>query len=632
MSRVRSPSPAPAALLAASAALLACAGDAPVGPIAPPDLSKLIAFFPLDGSVRGRGSAGAAPAGSPFVYISVHPGRNNESIFPVAEDGSFEFEVRAGSEMTLEIAGAKNDDLENLERGDPSYIRVPLAIVFADDYYCCKVGRNATGKCVAATEEAPVCDGDIEITKQCRADDECAIHASRTLDFPSDALIMSPPDARGIVSIRTNPGRLPPLTLVRLENRGKRAVGGRDPRFKRTAITDDDGNFTMSIPARGDDELVFELFDFSGRRSRQNAVLVPDAEYVGVDVVGVFPFKALAPGRPGSVGIRISPVGADQYGICPNSTSDPVLCFTGGLDYSMVRLDAVIVDSADVTARVVPTPTGVDLPNNRATDGDVLSGPQVLTLILDGSAVAAEADPEGARFDAAVDFANALRSRDRLAVLVVGDSPDGWRVLVAPTNDKAALRNAIRQLEGTTPDPTAPRNFFGAVGAVPDLTTGEPGFSRGKALVIALSTPEGTLEAAVQTLGRIDPDVRERGDEYAVYVVRLDLSRDLQSGTGGADRRVQSQLYTELGNLASYSGGDTIDVFEPGSIVQAVARVTGEIAGAYVLLYDVPIPAEAGKAASVEVRATVTLLDASNQPVSHSATYSGTIEVRDASN
>ena len=594
------------------AALAGCVAETPPNEMPPPDPSKIIVFFPIDGEVRGRGSAGALAPGASHVYIAAHPSPSRETL-PANADGSFVFAIRAGSSDVLEFAGAKDE--EALDRGAATFIRVPATRVFNDEYYCCKPQGSNVGRCVAASEDKPVCGGDIPPIFQCRDNAGCAVHSGRTIDFSPDAIEVTPPDEDRMVTIRSLPNKLPARSLVQVENRGTRAIGGADPRRRTSEICDDNGEFTVSFPARGDDELVFQIYEFDGLRSREHAILVPDSQLKGVDIVGVYPFVGLQPGHTGQVAVRFSPFGVDGRGICPNSDVDPILCFTGGLGHEMVSLDRVVIDSTPVTGDVRATAPTEQLPNTRATDGDVLGGPQLLMLVVDASAKARNTyDPEGARFRAATDFVNALRARDRLGIMSVGGGQDAFELEIGPTDNKETLLSILDGLEGRAPSGVLP-DIFGAIKAVADLFRASPGFDRGRILVLTTQPPSGDRDAADEALAVVAPDESRFFDGYPTYVVGHQLESKSNFGL--------------LNDIALFSGGEMYDLAEARSMIQAVARVTGTVSGAFVLLYDMPVPASSGKAAEIKIDATITLpAGPDGEAQVAEATFRGTLEVR----
>jgi len=588
--------------IAAILAAAGCAGDTPANALPAPDPSKIVVFFPIDGLVRGRGLAGALPSGASHVYVAPHPSIARD-VFPAAPDGSFAFEVAAGSSDVLEISAAKAKEAE--VRGSPAFIQVPPLRTFADEHYCCKGPGAARGKCVPASEPNPVCTGDIPAVFACERNEQCAHHAARNVDFPDNAVEIIPPDAAGRITVRGRPNQLPALSLIQIENRGQRAIGGADPRLRRSVVTDDAGQFELSFPARGDDELVFQIYEFDGGRSREHSVRVPDSSFAGLDVVGLFPFTQLRPRSTGTVGVRLSPFGVDRRGICPASRNDPVLCWGGGLDYGMVAIDQITLDGTNVTGSLRPTPATARLPNTRATDGDVLGGPQTLALLLDTSAEAKMLDPEGIRFDAAIDLVNALRSRDQLTIYAVGGVERGYQRVADLSAKKDELVNVINVLEARTPDMSSAA-IFGAIVEAADVLKSVREVERGALVILTVTDPNDTA-VFDDALKAVNPNSSTLFEGFKTYVVSTNIDHHENGGT--------------LRDFALFSAGEIVDVTEPRSMIQATAGIIGSVSGAFVLLYDIAIPETVGKAAQVILGATVTIGEESR-----SAEFRGTLE------
>lgn len=611
-------------------AATACAAETPPNEMSAPDPAKIIVFFPIDGEVRGRGSPGAAPAGADHVYVASHPSPGHQ-IFGVNEDGSFAFNVSAGSSDVLEFAGSK--DPEAMVRGEPTYIQVPFARTFEEDFYCCVNPGARQGRCVRVSDEAPVCSEDPIF--RCQGDADCAVHSQRLIDFLPDAVQVDPPDVTGRISVRGVEGKLPPLSLIQVENRGQRAIGHRDPRFRTAVVTDERGVFEIGFPANGDDELVFQIYEFDGVRSQYHAVRVPDSKLAGADIVGVFPFDLLAPQQTGSVAIRVAPFGEDANGICPNSTIDPVLCFGGGLDYSMVTIDQMSIDGVEIAGQVRPSQITPELPATRATDGNVVEGPQVLMLILDTSFASRSADPEGIRFRVATDFVNALRARDLLGIISVGGISDDSKTEVSPTNNKQALLDTITALEARNPIEGGRHDIYGAIATASQLIQAQTTINRGQMLIVTSEIPAGKREEADKALNHVLADPDSFFDGFPTYVVGVNLlARGCVTTCAGMstpdDKCLECRANaTSLRDIAAFSKGEFVDVLEPRGLIQTVARITGVISGAFVLLYDVPIPGGTGKAADVSIRASLNLPPGPDgEPQTATAEFSGILEVR----
>ena len=601
-----------------------CAADTPANALRPPDASKVIVIVPIDGEVRGRGSPGSLVPGTTHVFIAAHPS-DARDVVPAAADGSFEFAIGAGSSDVLEFASIRSDDPN--ARGAPAFIQVPPTRVFADDYRCCSDGTGDQGTCVRVSEPKPVCDGSNPLLL-CRSDIECAKHAGRTIHFPVDSLELSAPNCEdkdkdtntGLcrsshVIVTSKPGKLPALALVQMENRGHSVAGGEDPRSGAIAITNERGVFNMRFDAGGDDELVFQVYEFDGTRSRRHSQTVPDAQFAGVDLVGVFPFEQLFPGAVGTVAIRFSPYGVDGKGICPDTTGAFQLCFTGGLDHSMVDIELISLDSTVVTSSVVRTSTSATVPYVRATDGDVLGGPQVLALLIDTSAGAQTTDPQGARFDAAIDVINALRARDRLGIVSFGGTTTRANTEALPTNDKDQLVLKIQELEARATGGSGP-DIYQAIRLATEMLRTTDGVKKGRLMIITASAPIGNRDEADLALLSVVPNPSALFDGFPTFVV----------GVGLDDPDAASALE----DIAVFSGGEYAAVTSPSALVTASARITGVVSGAFVLLYDIFIPDPVGKAARVNIRATVNLPGPEQSVQTKTAEFVGTLEVSGA--
>lgn len=633
----------PATLLA----LASCVGETPPNEIPAPDSSKITVFYPIDGLVHARGAKGSALYSGPStdldkdcmpsgcVSVIVRPSGTFETQ-PVNSDGSFSISVAAVSGDVLEFATATKRSPQS--RGASAFIRVPQGLPPEDPFVCCIAPGATQGKCQRVVR-GKSCDFSGPPIPLCTAQEDCAPFSGQLISIPEDALEITPPDASGRITVRSRPKKLPPLTLVRYENRGQRAVGGESPNTRGAEVTDEDGVFTATFRARGDDELVFQLSDLEAIQSRQHAAYVPDSPLADVDVVGVYPFEGLAPGRTGKVAIRVSPFGMDKKGICPDSSQEPALCFSGGtsaapsttgkfnggLDYSMVTIQRLSIEGNDVTARVQAATSSASLPNTRATDGDVLAGPQILMLLLDNSAEGSVGDSDHIRYRAARDFVNALRKRDQMGIIVFGRgdpmSEKGWEEIVQPTSEKQKLLAAVTMAESQ--EGGGKSDIFGAVLRAATVMEGvRSTVTRGGILIITATQPTGDAKAALQALDAIDPDEGRLFPGYATYVVASGLP---PPGT--------SSNTDELQDLAFFTSGDFVQVQEPRGMLQAVARQIGKLSGAFVLLYDVPIPERAGKSAHIELDLSVTLPGLSGgQQQSATTSYVGDIEVREARN
>jgi len=602
---------------ALAALAFGCPAETPKNAGNQPDPDKITIFYPLGDKVRGRGLAGAVKPGTKFLYVSAHPSAGSAVVRP-EPDGSFEFAVLAGSKDVIEFAYAQTAEGEM--RGPSIYLEAPIARVFREDMFCCKAPGASTGKCIDPSEEEPVCTNHTPFDR-CDSNANCAKLSERNLDFPALGLNVSSPNENKTSRIFAEPNFFPPLSVISVENRGQQGVGGRvGQKGKHYRVADEQGVFEFKIFANGDDELVFEIYQLDGQRSRQHSVLVPDADFAGVDIVGAFPgYDILTPGKTGQVAIRFSPYGIDGKGICPNPAQnrppeDPVLCFTGGLEYSMISIDRILLDQNEVTA--TRTATSTQLPFTRATVGDIMAGVQYINILLDVGASSFSSDPEGTRFQAAIDVVHSMRSRDRLALYSIGKDDNGYALEVDFTNERNLLIDRIKQLQTKVPMQEHAHHVFAAIEAAADgLQANSKEIERGLIILINTESPIGTREDFEKALTSVAPNPGFSG--YPTLVVGLDLRNKFN----GAN----------LQDLAIFSGGSFLDAFEPRTMLTKTAQIIGTISGAYVLLYDVNIPQNVGKAAAVEIEATLNFPAGTERQIQSQTTlYQGTIEVSGA--
>ncbi|MBI4818201.1 MAG: hypothetical protein HY791_18200 [Deltaproteobacteria bacterium] len=611
-----------------------CVGDTPGGSMGPPDPSRIVVFYQLDGLVRGRGSPGALGSEAKYVYVAAHPSET-VTVPEVSEDGSFFFSISASSRDLLEVAGAR--DLQGSERGTSIFVSIPPTPLPEVDYICCISEGASRGNCQPADAER-ICSASGAIINPCTSDRECAQFSGNSISLAEGAITISPPDEDGRSIIGAS-GKLPPFALVSIENRGQSGVGGVLPRFRTGAITSDDGSFSVRAFARADDEFVFQVHDYEGYRSLRHAVYVPDADLIGLDVVGVFPYAPLGEGRLGRVAVRYAPAGRDGLGICPDSDEGPALCFSGGkvgdgkvdggLDFDMIRINQFKIGDSVVDDLRPAETSPLTFPANKFTDGDVLGGPQTMMLVIElsleafvkGRAIGQTAGP-GADFlammSAARYFVSSLRARDQLGLVVFGLDAES-QVFSEPTSDRAALFAALdraaREAELAASVPNRNRFFRGLLGAGEKLAS-IPRLERGSIVALLLSDPRDTLEVFQDVINIVtpDPDTGEAG--FPVYIVSAGLQNAYRA--------------TEINDVAQFSLGSYVNAVDGSGLFQAVAELTGRVSGAYILVYDLTVPLGVGKTPAVEVDAELTLPQADGNPKTVSGVFQGTLEVRDA--
>jgi hypothetical protein len=598
-----------------------CSVQTPVRSGDKPDPQKITIFYPLGNKVRGRGGPGAVSPGTKFVYIAPHPSAGS-TVIRVEPDGSFEFAVFAGSKDVLEFA--HSGDKKGESRGPSTYLETPLARVFRDDMYCCKspgAAANSIGKCISPEEEKPNCK-DHTPFNQCLVNANCAKFSQRNLNFPTLGLQVSSPNESGVVNIVGLPENFPPLSIVSVENRGQQGIGGKSPNLKKQYdVTNEKGEFKLAINAAGDDELVFEIYQLDGQRSPQHSAIVPDADFAGVDIVGAFPgYDFLAPNKTGRIAIRFSPYGIDGKGICPTPKArppaDPVLCFTGGLEHQMITINEMKLQGQIVASS--STSPSAELPFTRATIGNIMAGVQTIALILDVSEASFSNDPEGIRFQSAINIVNSLRTRDRLILYSVGKDETGFALEARAADSREAVTQQILRLQTMRPDESHPHRVFAAIQeASAGIIEQRTGANNGMIIVINTENPNGGRDEYSAALRNVAPNPAVGFEGFKTIVIGLDLNN-----------RPNGRL---LKDLAVFSVGSFLDVLEPREMLIRTSEVIGEISGAFVLLYDVEIPSNVGKASSIEISATVSFPGGAEKEIqSQSATYSGTIEISGA--
>ena len=572
--------------------------------------------------MRGRGGPGAVRPGTEFVYIATFPS-SGKQITKANEDGSFEFSVYAGSRDVIELA--YSNDKEGKSRGPSIYVDAPLARVFPDDQFCCKEpgsAANAIGKCIPYGTVEPDCSG-ANAFNNCITTANCAKHSGRNVDFPTDpnAVQISSPTQGGAVEIT---GKLAnaPLAVVSVENRGKQGIGLPGKLTRKTYdMTDEEGNFELSLSGAGDDELVLEIYQLDGQRSREHSMLIPDADFTGLDILGVFPgYEILSPAKKGRLAFRFAPYGVDGKGICPTPAigppEDPVLCFTGGLQYDMVSIDELTLDGQ--LLEVTRTSTTEELPFTRATVGDIGAELQVLTVILDTSINSFASDPEGIRFRAAKNIVNSVRSRDRVIILSVGNGELGYRQETSPQMSRAEILQKIDQLQTQAPDGQYRHNLYGAIlEASRVIASQSRDYPGGSIVIINTSDAEGESSEFRNALRAVVANSASKFEGHITHILNLNTEAQING--------------RNLRDLAVYSGGRFIDVTEPRRMLDGSSTLSGLLSGAFILLYDADIPANVGKSASVKVEATVTFPGGTNKELqSQTATFEGTVEIAGA--
>lgn len=621
----------------------ACTVETPPNAVAAPDPSKLTVFFPIDNLVVGRGSPGSLPTGAEFVFVRPLAREATSSIIRVAPDGSFDFQVAAGTREVLEIAVAL--DAQGTRRGGPTYVEVPTRFAAGEVHRCCKQAGAELGRCEPASNA--MCLVSNFVTRECASDLDCTAYAGETLPIPEGAFRASRPDTRGNTVIDTSGADvLPPLTLVTLENRGVPGTRTAPFLYRTMKITDEAGRVRFEVPARGDDEIVIRLHAIDAiNRSREHAVYVPDPQLGGFDVVGILPYGPLKNGQPGSVAIRFAPSGVDARGLCldrPQDDSSPALCFSAGgasrQDFAgTLPPEAIAFRNGQIELGGIGVPLRIDAdPRLRFTDGDVRAPPRDLFILVDRSADAQTNDGRRVRFDAARVAFNAARQQDRIAlVLLRNGSFDIVQPLTEATPEAKA--RMVGQLAAPPDVDVGAADLFDAVQAVGRSVRED---SRGReAMILALmaSAPAGctAYDAALDATG---------GDEdlgiprIPTYVVRV---RPVSQADCYANRALcddaadcmmpqpgQRVPNDDISGLSAFSAGEYVEIDSAQGLVTQSTRLASLFVGAFVMVYDIDrIPEALGdKLVNVSIQATLTV----NGDPPQDAQYEGWLELRDA--
>lgn len=637
-------------IIVAGATWVGCVGDTPPNAVAAPDIGRLTVFFPIDeGLVNGRYGPGPKPASFEYVFIRPHPSRNVYTVTRLQPDGSFTFRVAAAGDDILEIAFAEGPD-DAAKRGAPTFIQVPPRTATAQSFFCCRNAGAASGRCQETSE--PMCRG-MSVFPTCTDDSECAFLSGDSIGIRPTDFSVTQPDAEGEVTITSNNPAYA-LHLVRFENRGQRAVGGPDPRTRDYVIADEQGRASAKMTARGDDEIVVRVFNIDGyTKSREHALYVPDADFAGVDVVGVFPFEGLQADRDGTIGVRFAPYGVDQRGICaPSNEPGPVLCFSGGheapgtgrntnfnggLDYDQVTQIRLTLDGQYEARITAPSLEERAMRNTKFTDGDILAPPQAVVLIIDHSAESNRRDGRRARFRAAENFLLSARGRDQIAVIATGDHADGAVGAAEPdfalrsnlANRADALR-ALLTVEGR--EVGGGNDIYGAVAAAGNLLALNARDREGSIVIISSSNPindPATFDAALVAITGDDGG----RDRFPVYTVALPICDDRSAMMASCTPLPSERRQYE--SLSGFTAGRFFEIATSDDFLTSVATVTGVISGAFVLQYEVRIPSQVrGKTANVRLDVTLRLPDPLNPVEGGTAqeqrtSYEGIIELRD---
>lgn len=584
------------------AAGLGCTVDPSGSDIPAPSLDRIYVFYPsgirvADGLVRGRGLSGAIPPEGSHALIESYP-TGNRRVVPVEGDGAFEFEIIAISGDTLEIRAATSPEAEVV--GAPAFVRVPASIQPFVPHVCCP--ETSTCQSIYDRESGVECEPFAPGLVRCDEDADCAVFENEYLPLDESQVSVSAPDEAGNVVVE---GQVIPNVLVTLANVGKSALaqqldpddarrrGLADPGVRLTRIADDQGRFRFDeVPAIADDEIVVQLFDLNGYRSPSYAQRVPDPPLAGVDILGVFPWEPLTNGEIGKVAIRLAPYGSDSRGICPDQASPRdglELCAGGGLDHGMVSFNRAQLDQPENPAfslAPVPTSTDANTPYNRGVEGNVRSRGLDLFVVLDMSASASAIDGGGLAFEAVRAYVENLRDRDRVGLITFEAVP---RLETDLVDGRPVMFSRLRELAML---PRSGENgVLAAVGLAAERLNARGPVDPGRIVVITFGAPSGMPEQVMADLeGVLDiVERRQSGvglEGHAVDVVGVQLS--LSDPNVGA-----------LEDLATFSRGSLLSLASPNDLVEELSNLRGEQVGSFILLYDMAIPVDVGKAGRV---------------------------------
>lgn len=605
-----------------------CSSDRGGADIPPVDPDLITVFFPVDGLVRGRALPGALPTSVQHVSIEAQP-TGTSSLRTVDEDGGFTFSIVAISGDLLEIAGSRDEN--GSELGAPVYIEVPPTRVSFVDYVCCQPrgtcqSRSEADRQAELLAEDPnhqiVCPEPVLATS-CNSDADCGTLEGEYLTIDLDRVTVSKPNERGRISVS---GFVEPNALVTIENRGLNGIGVPGPRYRSAQISNDIGAFEVDdLQGKGDDEIVLQVLDLNGFKSPPISRLVPDADLAGVDVIGAFAWEPLTNGDRGPISVHVAPWGVDERGLCPDGSADPQLCFTGGLDYSMVSIQRaeMQVGSGPIDLQPTKSSTSAERPYVRGLEGDVRAGPQDVMIVLDHSEVAETKDAGGAaarRFTAARRFVQGLRRRDRVGLVTYAQNPI-LRAAASQTDpglktfeDRGVILDALSNV--AQEDPGQGNDLFAAIQtAAAALRRARS--ERGRIVVIAADGPAGTDQEALVAFGgaldALDEDLARGDPTIALHFVGLDILDD----TPNMDL---------VDDLATFTDGRVYRSTING-VEQTLTEVRSFLSGSFILLYDIFVPVEVGKSGTIELDLEVLIGGQTAQ-----ASYTGPIIVQNSSN
>ena len=580
--------------------LWACAQGGETGALRP-DVDKIVVYYPIDGVVHGRGYAGAIPAGD--VQIRA-PRTDQVGRVSRTDDGGFRFSIVAKEGDALEIRAG--EALAFVE------IPIPDEVI---EHTCCGAGAGSGGTCTPV--EAVRMGGDCtpsSMINECQVDSDCAFFENRTLFLDPSAFDISPPDASGQIRVL---GQVHSRGLVIADNRGLLAYGRGPARSRQIVIAEENGQFELTMPAAGDDELVFTLRDLRGDYSHAGARLVPDPSLAGVDVVAALPWEPLQEGQRGKIALLVSPWGEDGAGLCPDQPGlDPVLCVSGGLVHADLSIEEVTINDAEKAA-VDPQPSVGAPAQILGAAPDVRAGPRDVVVVLDMSANASAKELGGAprRHAELANFVDNLRQRDRVGLITYGASAPVPLVEVEQRNQ---VLEALEQLE--TVQPEGPASLYDAVGQALDMLLGAQ-HREGHIIVVAADAPPQAPDEARARALALAQRAKTMDPPVLIDVIGIDLAQQASAGL--------SQLtgFTAAVRAGQPVAGRYVNIEDIYQLGQELVELRARLFGGFILLYEMSLPGDADKRDCISLEVRLTLRDAANVAIEKTDRYMAPLTV-----
>ncbi|MEL6184328.1 MAG: VWA domain-containing protein, partial [Myxococcota bacterium] len=297
------------------------------------------------------------------------------------------------------------------------------------------------------------------------------------------------------------------------------------------------------------------------------------------------------------------------------------LCMSGGLTHSMVQITRAQLDrEADPGFALQPkaAATSATLPHNRGIEGNVRSKSLDLFVVLDLTAAAARDDPDGFTFDAARSYVRYLRARDRAGIVTFG--PEGVQLWSNLTTDRSALDRTLANLA------SAPRSgeasLFEATELAARQLSARTSRNPGRIVVLTFDPPSGSEEEAREGLDQV-LDLVERNPLAAFDGFTVDVVYVSPAPVGS------SPTADFLNDLAVFTRGQRVEVPNANTLEESLANLRGDQVGSFILLYDMTIPADVGKAGTVFLDVSVSIPGSDGPRVT---SYRGPLRIANAPN